>query len=699
MKHSSVNPRQPEGLLTPSAQFKKEAIKSVVAIIGFILVYLLLFVLSLALVGLCFYTGIFILSARLSFYTILFSLGIIGCGVMIFVFLVKFLFSSTKADHSDSLEITQEEQPVLFQTIYALAEETGAPRPKKIFLSPEVNAAVFYHSSFRSLFLPVKKNLKIGLGLVNTLNVTELKAVIAHEFGHFSQRSMKVGSWVYQVNKIIYDMLFNNQGYANSLRSFANLHGIVAVCVQLTVKVVQGIQWVLQQLFKVVNSCYMSLSRQMEFHADLVAASICGSNNIINALRRSEFADACYAATLDTCNTAWKDQKVVTNFFTHHRSVVAHLATLHQLSLVGGLPVLKGDEEHSGGNRVNVKDQWASHPTLQERKAFLDAFELAAPVDTAPAWTLFKNEEEWKEKLTKLVYRNVPESDIKGRVDEAQFEALFTQQLQSYAYPAVFREFYNNRLVNRFDPDAVAHEPFVRPPFEDILNEEAVLVPKKLQYLQQDIAVLQAIVKKEVVTNSFDFDGQKYRRNEAAAVLAKLEGEKEALQKQLETLDQTVFRYFYAVAPLPEAEALKAAYQRYFSQRNKADKSLETMSRMMDVLGSVFSGETMSVETIRALIKKLKDDHEPGFKGLLNDWLATGAFDADVAVKAAAEQFTQTRYEYFGVNSFFDNELIELNRVVQDSWHCISHHVFSLFKTITETQAAILEREKKEVLH
>jgi hypothetical protein len=45
--------------------------------------------------------------------------------------------------------------------------------------------------------------------------------------------------------------------------------------------------------------------------------------------------------------------------------------------------------------------------------------------------------------------------------------------------------------------------------------------------------------------------------------LAQLEGEKEAVQKEVDVLDQTFFRYFYAVDPLTEAEGLKGAYQRY----------------------------------------------------------------------------------------------------------------------------------------
>jgi Zn-dependent protease with chaperone function len=696
MKQSYLNSLPTEALLAPSAEFKKETTRSVIAIVGFILVYFILFVLSLALAGVCLFGGVAILAAKVSFLTLLLSVGIIGCGVMIFVFLVKFLFSSSKADTSDSIEITEQDQPVLFQTIYALAEETGVPKPKKIFLSHDVNAAVFYDSSFWSMFLPVKKNLKIGLGLVNILNVSELKAVIAHEFGHFSQRSMKVGSWVYQVNKIIYDMLFNNQGYAKSLQKFASVHGLVALLVHLTVKVVQGIQWVLNKMFGVVNKSYLSLSRQMEFHADLVAASVCGSNNIINALRRSEFAEVSFSSTLDTCNAAWKEKKVVTDFYIQHRIVTAQLADLQGLSLVNGLPVLNQTEESRSGNRVNYKDQWASHPTLQERKAHLDQFELTAAVDDVPAWALFQNEEEWKKKLTKVFYNNIPD-EIQGTLDAPQFSRLFTEQLQAYAFPAIFREYYNNRVITAFDPVALVQKPFVLQPLANLLTDDAVGLPGKLRYLEQDIAVLQAIIKKEIITTSFDFDGQKYSRKEAPLVMAQLEGEKEALQQEVDALDQTLFRHFYSIAPLAEAEGLKDAYQRYFELRTNADDSLEKMNRMMDVVGPVFHGETMTVEEIQTMIENLKSNHEPAFKQLLNEWLFTGAFDADVKVKESVEKFLQMDYAYFAGVRFFDHELIELNSVVQDGWSCISNYIFGLFKAITERQAEIMEKKNQVV--
>ena len=295
-------------LLAPSAQYKREALKAVISILLFIIVYFALFVLSIGLVALCVYLGVMMMLVKIHWLTILLGLGLIGCSVMVQVFQVKFLFASSKTDESDIIEITESDHPKLFKSIRSLSERIGTPMPKKVFLSPDVNAAVFYNSSFWSMFLPVRKNLMIGMGLVNAVNVSQLEAVIAHEFGHFSQRSMKIGSWSYQVNRIIFDMLYNNNGFAEKLSSFASVHQVLYFFGKVTIKIVSRIQWVLRQMYKVVNRAYLGLSRQMEFHADLVAASHCGTNNIIGSLRQIQFADECYDTTMNACNKAWDKQ-------------------------------------------------------------------------------------------------------------------------------------------------------------------------------------------------------------------------------------------------------------------------------------------------------------------------------------------------------------------------------------------------------
>lgn len=676
-----------EGQLAVSPEFKREAFKAVLAIALFILVYILLFALSMGFVALCLYAGLMVIILKPGFLTLVLGLGIAGSGIMVLVFLIKFLFSSSKRDESDSIEIFEKDHPKLFASIGLLAQQVGTQMPKKVFISNDVNASVFYHSSFWSMFLPVRKNLKIGLGLVNALNVSELEAVIAHEFGHFSQRSMKVGSWVYQLNRIIFDMLFNNQRFADGLNSLANVHGVFYLCALLTIKIIHGIQWVLQQMYKVVNKSYLGLSRQMEFHADLVAASLRGSNNIIHALLRSEMASAGYETTLGICNKAWEKKMVAAEFYFAHRLVLQHAGKNQQLAFVEDLPVIGAQEEDSN-SRVNFKDQWSSHPTLQERQAYLEPFGLQSEVDHTSAWVLFHDTNGLKKELTKTLYRNIPQEEIKVVLDEEQFIALVKEELDGSSFPPLFKGYFDLRQVETFDVAAVVAAPFLVTSFEDVFDSETASIPKKLRNTNHDLSLLQAIEKGEIDTRTFDFDGRKYKRSEATGAIAQLQEEAKVLEERLKESDQKLFRYFYAIAPLPQAEVLKEDFMAYFKTRVELDAFVECVNVMMESMGPIYSGETLGIETIQSKLDKLKGEHELAFKEVLRIW--SPCFASNEKLKESVDKFLVADYQYFSGQSFFDNELQELGGLVQDCWQSISDHHFEQFRIITIKQAGFV---------
>ena len=171
--------------------------------------------------------------------------------------------------------------------------------PKRVYLTDDVNASVFYDSSFWSMFLPIKKNLQIGVGLINSVTEAELKAILAHEFGHFSQRTMKVGSYVYNVNHIIYNLVNDNDGYNNIISNWASVSGYFSIFVSIAVWIVRGIQWILSKMYGVVNKSYMALSREMEFHADEIAATVTGSAPLKTSLLRLSLASESYDSVLN----------------------------------------------------------------------------------------------------------------------------------------------------------------------------------------------------------------------------------------------------------------------------------------------------------------------------------------------------------------------------------------------------------------
>lgn len=117
-----------------------------------------------------------------------------AAAALLAVFMLKALFFVERGKSSSDIEISAAEQPLLFDFLNRLADEVHAPRAHRVYVSGRVNAAVFYDLSIANLLIPSRKNLEIGLGLVNVLSLGELKAVLAHEFGHFAQRSRRWGA-------------------------------------------------------------------------------------------------------------------------------------------------------------------------------------------------------------------------------------------------------------------------------------------------------------------------------------------------------------------------------------------------------------------------------------------------------------------------------------------------------------------------
>ncbi len=204
MSDSSLVPSSPgdvpEDLTRATASYKRQAWLAMAGLMVFMLFYLAL----AACFGWIAYSNIMkIQTGHADLFVLLFA----GIAALLTLFMIKSLFSVRKSDRIDGIEVTAEAEPKLFDFLYTLADEIGAPRPHRVFITPDVNAAVFYDLSLINMIFPSKKNLIIGLGLVNVLNLGELKAVLAHEFGHFAQGSMMVGRWVYIAQQIIAHMV------------------------------------------------------------------------------------------------------------------------------------------------------------------------------------------------------------------------------------------------------------------------------------------------------------------------------------------------------------------------------------------------------------------------------------------------------------------------------------------------------------
>jgi Zn-dependent protease with chaperone function len=286
----------PKDLARPTAAYKRHVRLALGALLTFVAVYLALtawFVAStfrLAMAALRGGSGAF--------------LGVVAAVPLAFlsVFMLKALFFRDKRDPTSDVEIRPEDEPRLFAFLHRIADDAGAPRPHRVFVSADVNAGVFYDLSVLNLIVPSRKNLVIGLGLVEVLTLGELKAVLAHEFGHFGQRAMAVGRWVYVAQRVAAHIVYKRDSLDDLLRGISTVDIRIAWVGWLMRLVVWALRAVLDTVFSLVVLAERALSREMERQADLVAVSLTGSDALVHALHKLGAADAAWARRCRTCS-------------------------------------------------------------------------------------------------------------------------------------------------------------------------------------------------------------------------------------------------------------------------------------------------------------------------------------------------------------------------------------------------------------
>lgn len=229
-------------LVEPSPSFKRQARKAIIAISLYILAYLITLLFAAGVAVAFAYLGYYLIAVSPRFLTVIIGVAAALTGLTLLVVLLSAFFRKSKFKDPARREITAKNQPKLIALINEVAESVGAKKPHKVYLSPDLNAQVSFKSSFLSMFFPEKKDLTVGIPLIRMTTEEELKGILAHEFGHFSQSSMRLGSYVYHLNSVIYGIVQPNQKVADFFAKISGWNIIVWVLSQISFSLVQGTQ-------------------------------------------------------------------------------------------------------------------------------------------------------------------------------------------------------------------------------------------------------------------------------------------------------------------------------------------------------------------------------------------------------------------------------------------------------------------------
>ncbi|NLR64150.1 M48 family metalloprotease [Chitinophaga varians] len=596
----------------PTTAFRLQIVK----VIGFILLFFLLYaivLLTAITLGAAFITaGIALTGYYPNIFTFIAgpALAILG-GLMLFL-LVRFLFYRRPPVNPYRAPIEAHHHPRLFDFISRLVKDTRIRFPEKVFVVPEVNVAVFYNASFFNLLWPARMNLEIGLGLVNSVNISEFKMILAQEFAHFSRRSMKLGSYVYALNKVLYNMLYENDSW-NDLAIRWSSHGsLPGFFAHVTLMLVNSIQFLLRKLYRLINRQYLELSREMEFHADALAVSLAGTAAAISGGRRVEMGTYCLDHCMHKLSELENDGQQFSNIFQTHRAVIDYYARQNRLDTdAAGLPVIPDSYFHTFlKSRVQLREQWTTHPTREDREQrYLAAGIICEQVNTS-AWQLFDDPELLQEQSTRQVYDVLSPGFTGETISPAEFVAELTHRHRLYEYPAAFHDYYDNRAftaINTEDEQALSAA--VATSMAQLYHPDIVWRIRSYYRDKQDVETLQAIAIGQFQTRTFEFDGQSRKASDARELARQLARHVAAEQDWLQQHDRQAYGYHYqrALAKGPDTvRLLTTRYQQILMHQEFANRLNDQVVRVIHAISQVFNASHDTLALLMPWMEELR---------------------------------------------------------------------------------------------
>jgi Zn-dependent protease with chaperone function len=545
---------------------------------------------------------------------------------MLFLFLVKALFKQRRHEDPLQMEIRESDHPALFAFIRRLCAETGAPFPYRVFLHPEVNASVFYNTSLLNLIFPVRKNLMIGLGLVNAVPLSEFKAVLAHEFGHFSQRSMRLGSYVYVINRILADMVGARDFFDDWLAKWKRIGDFRIAAAGW---VFYGIVWLLRQVltlvFHLINRGEAALSREMEFHADLVAVSVCGSDAPAHLLKRLGPANDALMCALQELKTAAQHKIYTRDLFYHQDHAIPYLRTLRRDPEWGVPPALPADPNQQvrvfEAQDDSVPDMYASHPPNHLREANAKRVYLRSPQDDRSPWLLFQDPAAVREAATRRFYEvNADLPSGAPLADPAEVQRFIDDERVETTYDPRYYGLYNERFVLPGETAELlavpAEAPWERERIEALFRRlyegELTEFAEAYHRRNSERQMLAGLDSGEyrLRKSTFEFRGQECGKKDVKRLLETVEKEQEREAESLKDLDAAVFRaHFHAAreaAPGLETDLLNRYVFHVGAQEVAGVLNTEGI-RCENVLNFISEQESPSEETVKDVARHLRE--------------------------------------------------------------------------------------------
>lgn len=643
-----------------SKDIARLSVNSLLRVCVFAVVYLLILTAAVFLVWAAFEISVWALTHVISFIISMVIL-VVGIFLVLLIYdIIRSLFIFPRGEKPLRVQIQEKDAPELFALIKETADAVGQKMPVKVFVSPTVNACVFYNHPLISFFFSRGKNIEIGLGLLYGLSRQELKAIIAHEFGHFGQKSMRVGQVVSAAYTVISNILSSKSTFI--------------------------VTPILSRTYLYVQKSFLALNRAMENEADQVSARAVGNATAISALCKIEvIGDRLDSYNIHLWGIFETTKKVPSSYFDGYQ-MFQSLCPLYDGITLNATTVADKPLLQKVRSRVKLKNFWISHPLIADRIENINnnvAISSSDPhhevVDIVPVTI--------KQEVSNLVFSQ-DHFPYATPVDNKEYLALLAKDIDEKSFSVELRDFFSHKISNFDIDDAAATETV--PTYSQIFNNHNRELFQTFRQAIEDYQLIRHFLNDKKGPKEIQFDGKIY--NKKNLPVAQHVNFINRMEPEIISIDRDVF--IYALNISNDKQLIRKAYDdifyaqtiiKYINKQliplrdwtfqnivHSEEQSQEAFQKTLSILTNLRNKlrEAITQIDMKRLDPVLNVDRAKAFNDLFADW------------------FLNPKYE--SISSEEQNLLMSLPNQLIDLFHDLLYYSMKIVSDTIEGKTPLL---------
>lgn len=320
------------------------------------------------------------------------ELGLTLCALSFLKGIIRPFVRESDPQIAYKIQLTNE--PRIHSILSEMCERMKTTLPETILLHADPIFAVTRRTVDALNGKSRRRTLIVGLPLLRRMAVNDFRAIVAHEFAHFTGMDTVYSSFVHPLYRSSLEAIDSLETEINSLgRRGVSLYSLLAfIPLFVSRYVIYFYLW----LFHALN---MSISRTREKRADSLAALFCGTASYTRALRKIYGLTDAYELFMNDFLQNRKDvQKAYDNFFSYFDESFPNYADRARQSV-------KMEEE------CNTTRMGDSHPDLKTRLNSLPAVPDSYS-DREPAAELFLNLSLYEKKITQVLIKELDKMSL-----------------------------------------------------------------------------------------------------------------------------------------------------------------------------------------------------------------------------------------------------------------------------------------------